>query len=101
MNLGTVRLIALVLIPALLAAPCGALAADVISDDGQLKIGEMAADFLIVRPVGIATVIVGFSFFLVSSPFSALGGNIGEAWDTMVVKPSRFTFTRPLGDFER
>jgi hypothetical protein len=91
---------ALLLVMALIAIPCNAFAINVPSSDDQIKTGEMATDLVIVRPVSIVTVLLGFGFFLVSSPFSALGGNVGEAWDIMVVKPVKFTFARPLGDFE-
>ena len=100
MNLRIIRMTVLILIPALLAIPCSALASNLPTDDDQVKVAEMATDFCIVRPAGIAVTIVGFGFFLVSSPFSALGGNIGQAWEIMVAKPAKFTFARPLGDFE-
>lgn len=61
--------------------------------------GVMTADALIVRPMGVVSCVSGFGLFLISSPFSALGGNIGEAWGAMVVQPAKFTFARPLGDF--
>jgi hypothetical protein len=53
----------------------------------------MVADFVILRPVGIISIAAGSDFF------SALGGNIGTAWNKMVVSPAKFTFARPLGDF--
>ena len=59
----------------------------------------MVADFVILRPVGIFSIAAGSVFFALSSPFSALGGNIGTAWNKMVVSPAKFTFARPLGDF--
>lgn len=100
MNRHIRTVVTLVLIAAMIAIPCSALASNLPSDEDQVKVAEMATDLVIVRPVGIATVILGFGCFLISTPFSALGGNTGEAWDTMVVKPARFTFKRPLGDFE-
>lgn len=100
MNMQIRRIMVLLLVVALIAIPCNAFAINVPSSDDQIKIGEMATDLVVVRPVGIVTVILGFGFFVVSSPFSALGGNVGEAWDIMVAKPVKFTFARPLGDFE-
>ena len=61
--------------------------------------GAMVADFVILRPVGIVGLITGFTVFVLSSPFSALGGNIGTAWGQMVAAPAKYTFARPLGDF--
>lgn len=60
----------------------------------------MAVDFVFCRPLGFVAMLGGTVFFVVSSPFSALGGNIGEAWDSLVVVPAAYTFTRPLGQFD-
>jgi hypothetical protein len=59
----------------------------------------MVADFFIARPIGLASLIIGTVSFIVSSPFSALGDNIGQAYDLMVVEPAVYTFKRPLGGF--
>jgi hypothetical protein len=42
----------------------------------------------------------GSVVFVLSLPFSALGGNVGEAADKLVVDPARYTFVRPLGHVE-
>ena len=42
---------------------------------------------------------LGMVFFVVTLPFSALGGNTDEAFDEMIAKPTKFTFSRPLGHF--
>jgi hypothetical protein len=57
----------------------------------------MTGDLLIARPLLLATTIVGTAVFLVSLPFSALGGNTGQAADTLVVGPAAATFVRCLG----
>ena len=57
-------------------------------------------DVTMARPVGAAATVAGFALFLVSSPFSLLGGNAGESWDNLVVAPAAYTFKRPLGHFE-
>jgi hypothetical protein len=62
--------------------------------------GAMAVDAIAVRPLGIVATALGTGLFVVSLPFSALGGNTGEAWDTLVVTPARFTFVRPLGEYD-
>ena len=51
--------------------------------------------------MGAAATVTGFALFLVSSPFSLLGGNAGEAWDNLVAAPASYTFNRPLGHFEK
>lgn len=62
--------------------------------------GLMAADAALARPVGAVATVAGFAVFLVSSPFSALGGNTGEAWESLVASPAHYTFKRPLGHFD-
>ena len=62
--------------------------------------GAMMFDLAVVRPVGIIATAVGCVFFIVSSPFSALGGNIDTAGEKLVKDPVAYTFKRPLGEFE-
>ena len=57
----------------------------------------MTFDLIFMRPLGLAATVVGTAVFLVSLPFSALGGNTGEAAQKLVVDPAKFTFSRPLG----
>jgi hypothetical protein len=59
----------------------------------------MIADLVFVRPLGIVAVAVGSVFFIVSLPFSLLGGNSKDAAQKLVYDPANFTFSRPLGDF--
>jgi len=61
---------------------------------------EMMFDFTVVRPMGIIATAVGCVFFVVSSPFAALGGNIDEASEKLVKNPIAYTFKRPLGEFK-
>jgi len=58
---------------------------------------DMAADLIIGRPVLLATTIVGSAIWLVALPFSALGGNVGESADALVIGPAKATFVRCLG----
>ena len=62
--------------------------------------GVMVADTLAARPVGFAALLTGTVIFTVSLPFSILGGNTGEAFEKLVKDPARYTFVRPLGNFE-
>jgi hypothetical protein len=57
----------------------------------------MLFDLVFLRPVGIVATVGGAVAFVISAPFSALGGNLGEAADKLVVAPAKFTFDRPLG----
>ena len=60
----------------------------------------MTVDLVLCRPLGFVAMLGGTVFFVLSSPFSALGGNIDEAWDSLVVTPANYTFSRPLGQFD-
>ncbi|MBK79475.1 MAG: hypothetical protein CMQ43_00955 [Gammaproteobacteria bacterium] len=57
----------------------------------------MTGDVLVARPVGLVITTLGAAAFIVSLPFSAAGGNVSEAADTLVVGPARETFVRCLG----
>lgn len=61
---------------------------------------RMTIDLIAARPIGLVATLGGAVVFLVSWPFSALGGNSEEAWDTLVADPAAYTFQRPLGDFD-
>ncbi len=60
----------------------------------------MTVDLVLCRPLGLVAMLGGTVIFVVSSPFSALGGNIDEAWDSLVVVPADYTFSRALGQFD-
>lgn len=57
---------------------------------------EMAMD-AIARPVMLAGTLLGTGLFIVSLPFSLLGGNTLESGKTLVVEPFQATFIRCLG----
>lgn len=57
----------------------------------------MTADLVLVRPLMLGTTLAGSAIFLVSSPFSAIGGNLGQAAQTLVKTPFDATFRRCLG----
>ena len=57
----------------------------------------MTGDLLIVRPVMFTVTVVGAAMWLVSLPFSAVGGNAKQAGETLVVTPAKHTFYRCLG----
>ena len=59
--------------------------------------GEMAADMIVARPIGLLATVAGSALFVVSLPFSALGGNVSQAADALVVGPAKSTFVRCLG----
>jgi hypothetical protein len=61
--------------------------------------GTMLADTFMVRPLMLIGTAVGVVTFVITLPFSALGGNVGDAGQTLVVDPAKYTFVRPLGQF--
>lgn len=93
------------LIIALMLSPLAALAETVekkpAQRQGQISAEAMSIDLIAARPLGLAATVLGTVVFVVSWPFSALGGNSEEAWDTLVVSPAEYTFQRPLGDFDQ
>ena len=60
----------------------------------------VAADALVVRPVGLAATVLGAAIFVVALPFAALSGSVKDTGRTLVGQPADFTFKRKLGDFE-
>lgn len=57
----------------------------------------MIGDLLVARPLLLVATGLGTGIFLVSLPFSTLGGNVKEAASTLVANPARHTFSRCLG----
>jgi hypothetical protein len=72
------------------------LAFAIDEDDGAALI----ADTLIARPAGLVAIGVGSVFFIVSLPFAVLSGSVGKAAKGYIVEPFKYTFVRPLGDFD-
>lgn len=80
------------------APPALAAAGDIVIDEGSAD--AMIGDLVFLRPAGLAATIGGSLVFVISLPFSLLGGNVGEAAEKLVVDPFRYTFVRPLGHME-
>ena len=59
----------------------------------------MLVDGVVVRPFQLSSLLIGTVSFVLTSPWSALGGNMEEAYTKMMVEPARQTFKRPLGGF--
>jgi hypothetical protein len=75
-----------------------------IADDGNTVTGDkstdMAVDLVIIRPLGLATTIVGTALTIVALPFTIPSGSVRESAQAMIVKPAEYTFKRPLGQFD-
>ena len=60
-----------------------------------------AADVVVARPLGFASIIVGAALLIVAMPFALTSGTVKETADTLVADPFRFTFQRPVGKFRQ
>jgi hypothetical protein len=67
-------------------------------DSAEPTGGEMLADAFLVRPFMLVGTVLTTATFIVTLPFSALGGNVDEAATKLVSEPASYTFVRPLGE---
>ncbi|MBU0900701.1 multidrug transporter [Pseudomonas sp. MIL19] len=94
---------ALALTTGLLALPAHAEAAQQNTSGDPLYTANapgafsMLGDLLIARPLLIGATAIGAVAFVVSLPFTALGGNIDESAEALVLEPGREAFARCLG----
>lgn len=58
---------------------------------------SMVADLLIARPLLIAGTVIGAGVFVVTLPFTLLGGGVDRAGQALVVEPGKAAFVRCLG----
>lgn len=77
-----------------------AMAVDDYASADAPSAGAMVVDAAIVRPLSLVATVLGAGVFLVALPFSLTGMNTDKADQRLVVEPLRYTFQRPLGDFE-
>ena len=91
----------LVMVASLLIIPFGstALAQEYFESEDPSG-GAMLFDLCVVRPIGLVATALGSVTFLLSWPFSALGGNSDVAGEKLVKDPAAYTFKRPLGEFQ-
>lgn len=57
----------------------------------------MVGDLVIARPLLLGVTAIGAAAFVVSLPFTLLGGNVTEAGQELVLRPGTETFVRCLG----
>ncbi len=66
--------------------------------DEAPPVEAMAADLLLLKPLGIVTTAVGCVLYVVALPFTVWSKErINEAGKRFVVDPGVYTFVRPLG----
>ena len=88
------RLLTAATLSVALVAPQITVAQEVGEEPSALA---MVGDAIIARPLGAVFTVVGAALFVVTLPFSAAGGNVGEAGKELVVGPAEATFVRCLG----
>ena len=98
---------------AALALTTGLLTLPAQADDVQTSSGDpayqiqtpkgyaMLGDLIIARPLLIGATAIGVVAFVVSLPFTALGGNIEESAEALVMEPGREASARCLGSSSR
>jgi hypothetical protein len=102
-NFVLVRLTAIFLIVGLVVCSFGSIAR--AQDDfarfptDERSAESMVFDLALLRITGIVGIAVGTGAFILSLPFSALGGNVDEAFERLMANPAKYTFKRPLGSF--
>ena len=74
---------------------CSVTPAPALDNGGPLA---TAADAIVVRPACLVATVVGSVVFVVALPWAAASKSVKKTADTLVTKPARATFTRPLGD---
>lgn len=89
--------LALVLATGLLESPVARADSPLVSNEPTGAV--MAVDGLVVRPLGIVSTVLGVATWVVTLPFTLIGGNADEAGEVLVADPAQFTFVRPLGEF--
>ena len=75
-----------------------AYARDYDSNSERPSGSAMLADAVFMRVPMTAVTLVGAAVFVVTLPFSALGGNVGEAGTKLVKEPFEYAWVRPLGE---
>jgi uncharacterized membrane protein YfcA len=61
---------------------------------------KMLWDALVMRPAGLITCVLGIGGFIVSLPFALTSQTQNQTFDSLVVEPINYTFSRPIGLLE-
>jgi len=85
----------------ILLAPSQGLARE--RPNEEISTPAVVGDLLVVRPLGIVSIVAGSVIFAGTLPFSVWGGkeDISLVGRRLVVEPAVFTFNRPVGDFPK
>ena len=93
------RLVALMMMFMVAMASVPASAEEMLDDqiNNRPSGGAVILDALIARPMLLALTTGGAVLFVLSLPFTALGGNVKETAHTLVAGPAKSTFVRCMG----
>jgi len=61
---------------------------------------DVMNDTIFARPLGIVSIVGGAALWIVSLPFAAITGSLPKTTETLITNPVRYTFARPIGDFD-
>jgi len=61
---------------------------------------NIIGDMVLLRPLGVCTVVIGTAFFIVSLPIAVISQSTRQTAEVLVADPFKFTFTRPLGEID-
>ncbi len=94
------RLVTVAMVAALSCGPTLAAAQDT-QDVGDTKPSgaAMVFDLALGRPLGLGATVLGTAVFILGLPFEALSGDVSAPARRLVTEPAKFTFLRPLGEF--
>jgi hypothetical protein len=87
------KITAVVLVLAILALSFPAFA-ETENDRG------VVGDTIFGRPLGLASIVGGAALWVVSLPFALTSGNLGTTTETLITNPIKYTFARPVGEFD-
>jgi hypothetical protein len=57
-------------------------------------------DTILVRPLGLASMVIGFAGAIVAYPFAFASGSADRVTQKLIYEPFAFTFLRPVGELD-
>lgn len=63
--------------------------------------GEAVLVEVVVRPLGLASTVLGGALYVVTWPFAKLSGDTDKTKEHLINRPAEATFRRPIGNFDK
>ncbi len=63
--------------------------------------GEAVLLEVVVRPLSLASTVLGGALYVVTWPFAKLSGDTDKTKEHLLNRPAEATFRRPIGNFEK